>query len=267
MSPIDQKVVQAFLSSMFYKYQNESAAKIIDLAEVKGIQYVQSLQQPWPRNFKYQLEFFAEENPPGFVLEIIQQYIKDNPEEYVLNVLSKNINVLIPGYKDIGFLHAWNNTIMLHKLSNRKKNIETSESVDVYAIKNELELANVNSLGPDYPVSLTGLLDPYIINLYATYNGEVGAKAQAVIIDPQFIYISDLFTHPDFRRKSLSAALLFKMHQIGLENGCKYSILLPSKMTRNFELFQKFEYLESVSFALLVPEVSPLPPGNQSDKG
>jgi len=267
VSPIDQKVVHAFLSSMFYKYQNESLAKIIDLEEVKGIQYVQSLQQPWPRNFKYKLEFFAEENPPGFVFEIIQKYIKDSPEEYVLNILSKNINVLIPGYKDIGFLHAWNNTIMLHKLSNKKKNVEATESVDIYVIKSELEIANVNALGPDYPVSLTGLLDPYIFNLYATYNGEVGAKAQAVIIDPQFIYISDLFTHPDFRRKGLSAALLFRLHQIGLENGCKYSILLPSKMTRNFELFQKFEYLESVSFALLVPEASPIPLGFQFNKG
>jgi len=257
MSPIDQKVVQAFLSSMFYKYQNESTAKIFDLEEVKGIQYIQSLQQSWPRNFKYKLEFFAEENPPGFVFEIIQKHIKDNPEEYVLNILSKNINILIPGYKDIGFLHAWNNTIMLHKLSVKKKNVETSEGVETYLISNEQEIANVNALGPDYPVSLTGLLDPGIFNLYATYEGVVGAKAQAVFIDPQFIYIADLFTHPDFRRKGLSAALLFRLHQIGLEKGCKYSILLPSKMTRNFELFQKFEYIESVPFALLVPEVSP----------
>jgi GNAT superfamily N-acetyltransferase len=258
VNPIDQKIVHAFLNSLFCKFENESTASIMDLGEVKGIQYIQALAQPWPRKFQYRLEFFATETSPSQVFERIQSCCADDPQEYVLNVISKNVNVLIPGYKDIGFMHAWNNAIMLHKLSGHEKNMETSENCEVFSVQNAQEVADINALGPEHPMNISGLSDACIFNLYATYKGDIGAKAQAIIVDPQFIYIADMFTHPDFRRKGLSAAMLFRLHQIGLENGCKFAILLPSKMTRNIELFQKFAYSESVSIALLVPGDSPV---------
>ncbi len=258
MNPNDHAIIQAYLDSLFWKFQNESTAKIIDIEDVKGIQYIHPLNQPWPRNFQYQLEFFSDEGSPNLVFDRIQKYCKRVPGEYLLNVLSSNVNVLIPKYKDLGYLHAWNNAIMLHKLSGKGKNVENSESVLISEVKTMQEIANVNALGPEIPLSLTGLSDECTFNYYASYKGEIGAKGQAIIVNPKFIFIADMYTHPDYRRKGLSAALLFKLHQIGLEKGCSYSILLPSKMTRNIELFQKFSYFETVSIALLVPEISPL---------
>lgn len=257
MIPNDQKIIHAFLDSLFWKFQNDATAKIIELGDVKGIQYIQPLFQPWPRNFQYQLEFFTEEYSPSLVCEKIRSCCKNKPEEHVLNVLSRNVNIIIPIYKDLGYLHAWNNAIMLHKLTLKEKNVENSNDVIVSQVKTMQELANVNALGPEIPISIAGMSDQCMFNFFASYKGEIGAMAQAIIVDSQFIYISDMFTHPDYRRKGLSAALLFNLHQIGLERGCQYAILLPSKMTRNIELFQKFSYQEAVSIALLIPENAP----------
>jgi len=258
LNPNDQAIIQAYLDSLFWKFQNESTAKIIDIEDVKGIQYIQPLNQAWPRRFQYQMEFFSGESSPNLVFDRINKYCNQMPGEYLLNILSSNVNVLIPKYKDLGYLHAWNNAILLHKLTSKEKNVEKSESVLISEVKTMQEIANVNALGPEFPLSLSGLADSCTFNFYASYAGEIGAMGQAIIVNPKYIYIADMYTHPDFRRKGLSAALLFKFHQIGLEKGCNYSILLPSKMTRNIELFQKFSYFETVSIALLVPEISPL---------
>lgn len=258
MNPTDQALVQAYVKSVLYKYSIEAKAKTVDLGSVTGIQYTRPFQQPWPRSFQYQLEFFAADESPAAVCAKIDAYCRTDPCEYVLNVLSGNPGLLIPGYKDIGYLHAWNNAIMRRKLSLKHKNVEPSPEVAVHPICSTKDIAAVNLLQPELRVSRFGLKDPGMINLYATFQGQTGAKAQGIIADPSFLYVADIFTHPDFRRRGLSAALLQTLHQIGIEKGCKYAILLPSKKTGEFELFQRFSYSEAVTIAQLVPEKSPL---------
>lgn len=251
-----EAAVTAYLEANFYKYSLEYKARPFQLESVCGIEYQQKMQHPWPRRFDYQLEFFAGEVSPNLVNDKIRRFIGDSPREFVLNVFTSNLNFLIPGYRDIGFQHAWNNTLMTTKLKAKKAISTLSAEIEIEQMQSVQDIATVNAMEPEFPASTRSLNDPNVINFYATYDGQVVAKAQAIIVEPSFLYISDMFTSPAFRRKGLSAALLETLHRIGLERGCQNAILVPSRMTREIELYQKFAYTELVPIALLVP------PGN-----
>ena len=266
MDSISKSRIQAYLKNIQYKYKVETNASIIQLDQVTGIQYSQKNQQPWPRQFDYRLEFFAMDVSPGAVDKSINKYLIDNPQEYVLTVFSQNLNALIPTYKSLGYQHAWSNTIMEHKLSMHPLSLNFDTDIELFSVQNNADVSAINAMGPDFPTSIHGLNDKHIFNFYATYKNEIGAKAQGVIYDSKYIYLADMFTHPQFRRKGLSAALLQKLHQIGQENGCSHAILVPSKMTKEIELYQKFLYREVVSMALLVPMISPEPAKRLSGK-
>jgi len=182
--------------------------------------------------------------------------LKKNPGEHVVNIFSEKLHQLIPSYRDLGYLHAWSNILMTRKLS-LKEPINNPIGGEVKIIKNIQDVALVNSIEPDYPSSTNGLDDLAIHNLMAFYKGEVCAKAQVITLEGKYAYIADIFTHPDFRRRGISTILFQEMHQIALKAGKSMSILVPSKMTREFDLFQKFSYQSLIEMALLVPEYPP----------
>lgn len=243
----------AYLDAISYKFQTENNAKIIKMNEVLGIQYPQLQVQPWPRQFNYRLEFFTGANPPSHVKTEINKFLKENPEEYVVNVISEKLEQLIPAYKGYGYLHAWSNIIMNKNLSPKEKFI-SPPGVEIKKIETIKDVSLVNSIDPDYPCSTVGLEDPSIQHLMALFNGKICAKAEMVLAEGKFVYIADIFTHPDFRRRGISTALMQAMHKIALEAGKGISILVPSKMTREFDLFSRLNYNPMVEFALLVPE-------------
>jgi GNAT superfamily N-acetyltransferase len=249
--------VNAYFNAITYKYQVENNAEIIKLDQVLGIQYPQMMTQPWPRAFNYRLEFFSGENPPSQVKSHIMAYLQNNPEEHVVNIFSEKLNQLIPAYRDQGYLHAWSNILMFKKLHVHEKNSLPSD-VQIKLITTIQDISLVNTIEPDYPSSTNGLVDPSIHNLMAFYKGEVCAKAQVITLPGKYAYIADIFTHPDFRRKGISTTLLQEMHQIALNAGNSMSVLVPSKMTREFDLFQKFSYQKLIEIALLVPELEPI---------
>lgn len=244
--------VKAYFEAITYKYQVENHAEIIKLDQVFGIQYPQMMTQPWPRAFNYRLEFFTGENPPSQVRNQILAYLKNNPEEHVVNVFSEQLNQLIPAYRDQGYLHAWSNILMFRKLPLREK-ISWPAGVAIQLITTIQDVSLANTIEPDYPCSANGLEDPAIHNLMAFYKGEVCAKAQVITTPGKFAYVADIFTHPDFRRKGISTTLLQEIHQIALVAGNSMSILVPSKMTRDFDLFEKFSYQILTEMALLIP--------------
>jgi ribosomal protein S18 acetylase RimI-like enzyme len=245
--------VKAYFDAISYKYHLENHANIIQLDQVLGIQYPQQLVQPWPRSFNYRLEFFTGDNPPSQVKKMIFQFLREKPEEHVVNIISNKLSQLIPAYKDYGYLHAWSNIIMSKKLSSNEK-ISKPTAVETRIIKSIQDVSLVNTIEPDYPCSTNGLEDPAIYNLMAFYKGEVCAKSQMVLINGKYAYIADIFTHPDFRRRGISTTLLQEMHKIALDAGKTISVLVPSKMTREFDLFSRLAYQEMIEFALLVPE-------------
>lgn len=257
MDSISKSRILAYLKNIQYKYKIETNASIIQLDQVTGLLYSQKNQQPWPRKFDYHLEFFAMDVSPGAVDESINKYLVDNPQEYVLTVFSQNLNALIPTYKSLGYQHAWSNTIMEHKLSMHPISLNFGNDIELFSVQSNADVSAINAMGPDFPTSIHGLNDKHIFNFFATYKNEIGAKAQGVIYDSKYIYLADMFTHPQFRRKGLSAALLQKLHQIGQLNGCSHAILVPSRMTKEIELYQKFSYHEVETMALLVPMFSP----------
>lgn len=245
--------VKAYFDAITHKYQVENHAEIIKLDQVLGILYPQMMTQPWPRAFNYRLEFFTGDNPPSLVKSHILAFLQNNPEEHVVNIFSEKLNQLIPAYRDQGYLHAWSNILMFRKLPLREKNTLPS-GVEIKLIGTIQDVSLANTIEPDYPCSTNGLQDPVIHNLMAFYKGEVCAKAQVITPPGKYAYIADIFTHPDFRRKGISKTLLQVMHQIALEAGNRMSILVPSKMTRQFDLFQKFSYQKLIEMALLVPD-------------
>ena len=244
--------VKAYFEAITYKYQVENHAEIIELDQVLGIKYPQMMSQPWPRAFNYNLEFFTGENPPSQVKSNILAYFQNNPEEHVVNIFSEKLNQLILAYRDQGYLHAWSNILMVRKLRSREKNSRPS-GVEIKSITTIQDVSLVNTIEPDYPCSTNGLDDPAIHNLMAFYKGEVCAKAQVITPPGKYAYVADIFTHPDFRRKGISTTLLQEMHQIALDAGNSMSVLVPSKMTREFDLFQKLSYQVLIEMALLVP--------------
>lgn len=248
-----ENIIESYLAAIFYKYQLELKAGFLDLQPVMGISYNHVQHQPWPRSFDYTLEFFAADEAPSLVDEKIRSILDENPQEYILNVLSNNLSNLVPGYRDIGYQFAWKNNIMVHRLRPTHTNDAISNEIEVLPVNCLEHVAIINAMEPDYPTSTQSMNDPAFFNLMATYQGQIGAKAQAIILDSQYMVITDMFTSENFRRKGLSAALLLQLHKIGLENGCKKSILVPSKMTRDIELYQKFLYKEDVSIGLYVP--------------
>lgn len=248
-----EAAVAAYLKAIFYKYELEYKARSFLLEGVSGIEYQQKMQHPWPRSFDYQHEFFAGEISPSQVSAKITHFLETNPREFVLNVFTSNLTSLVPGYRDVGFQHVWNNMLMMNRLKAKKREVKIPPEIKVETMKTHEDTARVNSMQPDFPASTQSLDDPYITNLYATFDGQMGAKAQAVMIAPDFLYISDMFTAPAFRRKGLSAALLETLQKQGLERGCKYAILVPSRMTREIELYQRYAYTELVPIALFIP--------------
>ena len=255
----DQRV-EAYLDAIQYKYKTESKAKIVSLGHVIGIYQPQSIVQPWPRSFQYHLEFFSSDQSPAKVQTEIGDYLKENPQEYVLTIFSDQLNTVIPAYKANGYLHAWNNVLMEHKLQSGLSDVQLPIDVEIRDIRTTQDVSAINALDPDYPSSTNGLEDESIINLMVLYRGEVSAKAQALILKPPFAYIADMYTQPRYRRKGLSAALLQKIHYIAQRKGCKQMILMPSKMTREIELYQKYTYQEVNQMALLIPTYSALKP-------
>lgn len=248
--------VNAYFNAITHKYQVENHAEIIKLDQVLGIQYPQMMTQPWPRAFNYRLEFFSGENPPFQVKSQIMTYLQNNPEEHVVNIFSEKLNQLIPAFRDQGYLHAWSNILMVKKLPAHEKKSRPS-GVEIKSITTIQDVSLVNTIEPDYPCSTNGLDDLAIHNLMAFYKGEVCAKAQVITPPGKYAYVADIFTHPDFRRKGISTTLLQEMHQIALDAGNSMTVLVPSKMTREFDLFQKFSYQTLIEMALLVPELEP----------
>jgi hypothetical protein len=243
----------AYLEAISYKFQIENKANIIKMDEVLGIQYPQLLVQPWPRQFNYRLEFFTGANPPSHVKNEIDKLLHEKPEEYVINIISDKLEQLIPAYRGYGYAHAWSNIIMEKKLSTKEKHTLPA-GVEIKTIHTIQDVSLVNSMDPDYPCSTISLMDPIIHHLMAFYNGKVCAKAEMVLLDGKFAYIADIFTHPDFRRRGISTALMQEMHKIAMTAGKSISILVPSKMTREIDLFNRLDYKPMIEFALLVPE-------------
>ena len=245
--------VRAYLDAITIKYQIENNARIIYRDQVLGIQFPQWLIQPWPREFNYRYEFYTGNNSPAYVINEINNCFENSPEEHILQVFSDQLNQLIPAYRHLGYSHAWSNIMMVRKLSiNEKK--DSFRGVEIKPIKTFQDVALVNSIEPDIPCSTNGLDNTDIHNLMASYNGQVCAKAQLITHEGNYAYIADLFTHPNFRRKGISTALLQEMHNIAINSGNTQSVLIPSKMTREFDLFQKFSYQALVEMALMVPE-------------
>lgn len=249
--------VEAYFEAISYKNKVENKAEIIDLDQVRGIKYPQWMTQPWPRTFNYQLEFLTGDYPPSLVKNLILNFLKTNPEEFIVSIFSEKLNQLIPAYRDQGFLHAWSTILMFRKIHGHEKKSFPS-GIEIKLIKTSRDVALANTIDPDNPCSTNGLDDPAIHNLMAFYKGQVCAKAQLINLPGKFAYIADIFTHPNFRRRGISTTLLQEMHQIGLNAGKSMSVLVPSKMTKEFELFQKFSYQALIEMALLVPKNPPI---------
>lgn len=255
---IEQQRFQAYLQSVTYKHQVESNAKIIKLKNITGIQFPYKNQQPWPRKFSYSLEFYVFDVPPAQVKEQIHNYLKIHPEEYILKIFSSNLPAVIAAYRNLGYQHAWTNVIMEYKLSTGKKHRPFPEGLEISRINSIEEISAVNAIGPDFPTSTLTLHGEHIHNYMAAFEQEICAKSQIITINPRFAYIADMFTHPNFRRKRISASLIHTMHKKAREQEKVYSLLVPSKMTRDIELYQRYGYQEVQSMARLVPIRSPV---------
>ncbi|MAT41638.1 MAG: hypothetical protein CL609_04800 [Anaerolineaceae bacterium] len=258
MNEQDQHRIQAFLQSITYKYQIENNAKIIKLPHITGIQFPGKSQQPWPRRFYYSLEFYVYDISPAEVKAQISDYLRLNPQEYVINVFSSNMSPVLTAYRNLGFLHAWTNTLMEYKLSTGKKHRPFPEGLEINQIKTIEDVSAVNALDPDYPTSALSLRSENIHNYMAAYQNEVCAKSQIITEHPKYGYIADMFTHANYRRKRISASLLHTMHKKAREKQSEYTLLVPSKMTRDIELYQRYGYQEAQPIAFLVPAKSPV---------
>lgn len=258
MSAHEEQRINAYLEAISYKVQLETNAKIIKLPHITGIQYPYKSKQVWPRNFEYSLEFYVYDVSPLEAKEQIENYLKVQPQEYILNVFSSNLPVLLTAYRNLGYQHAWSNVLMEYKLSTGKKHRPFPESVEVLEMKDIEDVSAVNALEPDFPTSALALRGEHIHNFMAKFDGKLCAKSQSISVNKKFNYIADMYTHPNYRRKRVSASLLHTMHKTARTVNAEYSLLLPSRMTRDIELYQRYGYHEVQPIGVVVPMYCPL---------
>jgi len=245
--------VAAYLDAVTLKNVKEENAEIFQSTCILALVGNGIKTQPWPREFDYNLEFFAGDSPPVNVGESVRAYLRDGYREHTIQIFSNKLHQLIPFYRSLGYQHAWSNFLMEKKL--QRKDIQPlAPGIKIVPIESAEDVDLANRIEPDYPCVNGSLNDPAIYNLIAFYSDQVCAKGQMIITEKKYAVVMDIFTHPNFRRKGISTALMHTFHHKALNLGCKTSLLMPSRMTREIDIFQKLNYQNLIEAALFVPD-------------
>ncbi|MBA7520127.1 hypothetical protein ES705_12220 [subsurface metagenome] len=73
------------------------------------------------------------------------------------------------------------------------------------------------------------------------YNDEVIGTLLAVLVPQGYLYIGDVFVHPDYRRQNIATSMLIRLNdEWAVANGVKYIWLQVEKVnTKALDLYHK----------------------------
>jgi GNAT superfamily N-acetyltransferase len=230
----------------------ESGASWQELDGVAACTYSFDLIHPWPREFSYRSEFFAQSPDAAAVLSQIYAFFGPEPQEHVLTVFGHDGSEVEERFERHGYHLAWSNMLMARALS--ADAARPSDGVgSIRPMSSESDVAEANAIKQENPSSLAAIDDAHLHDYVAEVSGTIVGKAQIVTVNSRTAYVSDMYVRPDHRRMGLGGRLLEILHTSALTMGAGEMILVPSLMTRQVAFYERFGYRDVVSMHLLIP--------------
>lgn len=238
----------ALTRSIAHKYSIECGAIVKSLDTIIGLTHKEPLFHPWPRSFSYLTEYFIAPGHLNRLRAANQNFWPGEPREFVVHILDGEENWLHLLEK-FSLMHAWTNEILVTEVETAADGFNGS----VRLADSPADLEAAYHLESETSFSEASLHDTHLYDFIAEKNGQIVAKSQLVLLDPNIGYVADMFTAPAAREEGFGRALLAAMHEVARNNGRSEVILIPSRMTRESGFYSNVGYRHLCPLGVLIP--------------
>ncbi|MEM6502076.1 MAG: GNAT family N-acetyltransferase [Cyanobacteria bacterium P01_C01_bin.89] len=233
----------AFIKALTYKEVVEVAAVASSLGNVIELCYNSYLQWPWPREFKYQLEYFA-------VAEASEVASVINLEhEIVVNLFHQDLVSQAGILHKLGLTRAWDSPLMGRDLAQPwlrpvPSNVSARE---VTSSKDRNRFNAISGIS-----NQSGAIDDYIHYFFFENDAQVIAKGQLIYLGEGTAYIADLFTDHPFRRQGWCSAMIAVLEEKARSLGATRAVLAPGLEQIELQLYERYGYSRTAERTLLI---------------
>ena len=234
----------AFTKALTYREVVEGAAVASSSRNVIELCYNSDLHWPWPREFKYRLEYLA-------VAEASEVASVINLEhEIVVNLFHRDLASQEAILHELGLTRAWVNPIMGRDLAKPWLR-PVPLSVSVREVKSSKDRNRFNSI-PGIS-NQSDVIDDHIHYFFFENDVQVIAKGQLIYLGEGTAYISDLFTDQAFRRQGWCSAMMAVLEEKARSLGANRAVLAPGLEQIELRLYERYGYSCTAERTLLIP--------------
>lgn len=252
------KDIRSFVDATAHKFLTDGKATSVVPSALKSnvdlicIFYPDAIEHSWPRDFKFHYEFMALDAEPMDLVPKLAQHLPSETSEYTLNLFAAADEERINRYQNAGFQFCWLNHIMARPITSRD---ETSGTVPpahtILIAQNEQDVERINRLS-NYETTEAAVADEHILDLYICENDHAIAAAQVVMLPNMSAYIGGMHTDKAHRQRGCCTCLMQAIHKTLQDRGITRCTLVPSQMTMEFNLYQRYGYVDSVPMMMLI---------------
>ena len=233
----------AFIKALTYREVVEGAAVASSSRNVVELCYNSDLQWPWPREFKYRLEYFA-------VAEASEVASVINLEhEIVVNLFHQDLASQEAILHELGLTRAWVNPIMGRDLAQPwLRPVPLGASVRaVTSSKDRNRFNSVSGIS-----NQSDVIDDRIHYFFFENDVQVIAKGQLIYLGEGTAYISDLFTDQAFRQQGWCSAMMAVLEEEARSLGATRAVLAPGLEQIELQLYERYGYSRTAERTLLI---------------
>ena len=233
----------AFIKALTYREVVEGAAVASSSRNVVELCYNSDLQWPWPREFKYRLEYFA-------VAEASEVASVINLEhEIVVNLFHQDLASQEAILHELGLTRAWVNPIMGRDLAQPwLRPVPLSVSArEVTSSKDRNRFNSISGIS-----NQSDVIDDRIHYFFFENDVQIIAKGQLIYLGEGIAYISDLFTDQAFRRQGWCSAMMAVLEEKARSLGATRAVLAPGLEQIELQLYERYGYSRTAERALLI---------------
>lgn len=233
----------AFIKALTYREVVEGAAVASSSRNVIELCYHSDLQWPWPREFKYRLEYFA-------VAEASEVASVINLEhEIVVNLFHQDLASQEAILHELGLTRAWVTPIMGRDLAQSWLR-PVPLSVSAHEVTSSKDRNRFNSiLGIS---NQSDVIDDRIHYFFFENDVQVIAKGQLIYLGEGTAYISDLFTDQAYRRQGWGSAMMAVLEEKARSLGATRAVLVPGLEQIELQLYERYGYSRTAERTLLI---------------
>jgi hypothetical protein len=238
--------IQAFIYSFEIAY--DSSHEIIDDTII--FHYGQKFSRSPYEMVPYQSIVFANNKTPEEIDQIVKSYSFKGDGSFAIQVFHKEMNPqkYKMRYQPLGYDYFLPNIL---QQSNLSKNFDQTD-IPIHQVTEAGQVGPINNTFSDFkPFPEKLIHKKCIIALYAEIDHQAAGWGYMVRKSHHSAYVAGMFTHPDFRQKGVSTAILHDMHQRAKEIGIHKIYLVPSFMAWNF--YTKRGYETVAHFSTFLP--------------